>query len=125
LQPRQQVWLGAQTPFAFRCHNKTRRNIINNVFSNAFDGNGSVGLAYNTSSEPLTFRCNRYENGNLVEETIGKRDRVSGGSHDTSNCPSFRISYQAATADLLVCKSTQAAISFSSGHGQWNVYTSH
>lgn len=74
--------------FTFRCYNKTACTFRNNVFSQAFIGD-EQNIFYTSSSKPALFACNRYANGELVEEFINGRDLVVGTSHVVDDCPPF------------------------------------
>lgn len=75
--------------YTLRCGGTTTAcTIRNNVFDQAFSGvEQRVLLA--TSSADAQFCCNRYADGQLLEELIEGTDLVLGADHHIENCPSF------------------------------------
>ncbi len=81
------------TPFGYytlRCHDSEACHIRNNVyaqeFKTAFSGDPDISrAAIFTDAAPLsTHRCNRYEDGDFMEQQY-----VIGVTHDITSCPSY------------------------------------
>ncbi len=72
--------------FIVRCHNQAGCNVRNNIWEQALI-NSSTAFLLSTSTKTPTFSCNRYEDGNLVNEFRNSVDRVVGTFHITNGCP--------------------------------------
>lgn len=72
--------------YTIRCMNKTKCDIKNNVFSNEYTTESVDRILLTDSSEPLTFSCNRYANGDFVEKYVNNKDVLAGVDHVTINC---------------------------------------